>query len=74
MANEIKREKQNRRQELGLNSESSKPSFLPSNSPIPEQWSAPQYEESLPFSFRTPSPILNDSDYYCACDIKYPDD
>jgi hypothetical protein len=74
IATEIKREEKNTRQELGLNSESSNPSFSPSNSPIPEHWSAPQYVESHPCSSRTPSSILNDSDYYCPCDIKHPDD
>jgi hypothetical protein len=62
LATEIKRQEKKRREELGLNSESSEPSFSPSNSPIPEHWNATQYEEPHPFLFRTPSPILYDSD------------
>jgi hypothetical protein len=66
---EIKREEKKLREELGLTSESSEPSFSPSSSPIPEHSCATQYEDPHPFLSRTPSPTLYDSDCYSCSEV-----
>jgi hypothetical protein len=74
LAAEIEGEEKRRKRELGLTSESSEISFSSYNSPIQENWRMFQPEGPHPFSSRAESPVLDDSDYYCSCDIKYPGD